>query len=205
MTCCASGRPVPQSPKTKSRSGFTEIAVRAGLELKPCRLTNKPPSFAQNVSCQPNQCAAELHSAVEARGNPASLPRELSGNCRVQLGGAWRRESISAHLNFLQPGSGESQRDSDPKPGVARNALPRGHRPALPTSTRLRPFVRFLGYDVGRNLVEVAPVGRHSPKVGAAAPTLGFEPQPRWGCKKLRSAQSISGSHLLIGIPSKAI
>jgi hypothetical protein len=50
----------------------------------------------------------------------------------------------------------------------------------IPTATRLRLIRSDYVLDFGRNAVGVDFYFRLAPKVGAGAPTLGFEPESRW-------------------------
>jgi len=62
----------------------------------------------------------------------------------------------------------ESQRDSDPKPTVARNELPWVIvRQTSPTATRLWP-IHAIAHDLGHNAVGVVAISECAPKVGVA-------------------------------------
>src|ERR1019366_1069222 len=92
-----------------------------------------------------------------------------------------------------QRGIRESQRDSVPKPRVARHELPWVIvREKFPTATRLRPFHFHRSRTNGRNLVEVVSNSEREPKVGVNAPTLGWRPMPRWGIQTMPHATRVT-------------
>ena len=98
-----------------------------------------------------------------------------------------------AQLSFWQRVAGgiESQRDSGPQPRVARHELP-----WVSVGDQGQPQ-RCSGRSAGRarvapchNPVGFFPLSTMPPKVGALAPTLGFGPQPPWGCQNLSCART---------------
>jgi hypothetical protein len=107
-----------------------------------------------------------------------NLPAAAANNV---LASTHRRGRISLSCNGCR---GESQRDSVAKPRVARHEPPGCvfHQPNNPNGVVAEQHSR-------RNPVGVVINGPRSPPQGRrCAPTLGFDPQPRWGCKKLRCA-----------------
>ena len=54
-------------------------------------------------------------------------------------------------------------------------------------------IIHLASRRICRNPAGVVPVLARSPKAGAGAPTLGFEPQPRWGWRENAKVEKLLG------------